>query len=240
MFRLDLIKDSILLFFFRLNMESDEEDKIFPELLAEAGFQNTAKRVWQFNHNGNTVAFLGRGNSPIDYVPRVTGFIDGDIADIWLDLCSIEKFLAWITVNNPKEETPGFTQEIEVNETKQTIETKIVPTRDRQLTILTWGTAIMNHKPSASQRNFFVGVITTRKRGVNLKKHNGKSEEIQVGIMADPKFPALINNIVNEVEEHDLKVISISCTKGRHRSVAMAEIVKKYIYPNAQIQHLTL
>ena len=43
-----------------------------------------------------------------------------------------------------------------------------------------------------------------------------------------------------QVEHSDLKCISINCTKGRHRSVAAAEILKKTYYPNATVKHLTI
>lgn len=220
--------------------EKEEEEKNFPILLAEANFRKTSKRVWQLTVSDHTVAFIGTGNSPLNYSVRISGFDDKDIDDLWRQMLSIEKLLVWVQVNSHKEETPGFTQEIEVDSNKQSIETTVMPTNDRQLTILTWGVAKMAHTPSVSQRNWFVGVITTRKYGVNLKKNNGKSEEIQAGIMADPKFPNILNSIVSEVEKNNYTVISISCTKGRHRSVAMAEILKKHIYPQAQVRHLTL
>lgn len=147
-----------------------------------------------------------------------------------------EKLIAWIRSNS--EENPGFTRE--VDDIPSIIETNINTNRDRMLTILTWGVAKISYTPASSEKNWFVGMITTRKLGVNLKKHDGTSREIQEGIMLDPKFPDILNTILAAVETNNYKVISISCTRGRHRSVAMAEILKKYIYPNAQINHLHL
>lgn len=222
-------------------MEADD-DKTFPELLEAANFQHTSKKVWQFEINGHNIAFIGSGDDPLDYKVRVTGFTDfeTDVNDLWLNMLSIEKFVNWVRINSHQEEAPGFSQDIEIADTKQHIQTAVAPTVDRKLTILTWGIAKMNHKPDKSQRNWFVGVITARKYGVDTRKNDGRTEEIQSGIMTDSKFQEILDSIVTEVEKNNYTVISISCTKGRHRSVAMAEILKKYIYPMAQIQHLTL
>ena len=37
-----------------------------------------------------------------------------------------------------------------------------------------------------------------------------------------------------------LKCIGINCAKGRHRSVAAAELLKRYYYPSAVVEHLTI
>ena len=53
-----------------------------------------------------------------------------------------------------------------------------------------------------------------------------------------PSLLALL--AATQVEHSNLSCISINCTKGRHRSVAAAEILKKTYYPNATVKHLTI
>ena len=46
--------------------------------------------------------------------------------------------------------------------------------------------------------------------------------------------------VVGRVEADDLRVVSFVCTKGRHRSVAAAEIFVRLYYPLGRTVHLTI
>ena len=75
---------------------------------------------------------------------------------------------------------------------------------------------------------------------MNLRKMNGLSSEIQARISRCSLFPTWITMVIEAIETKNLSVISINCTKGRHRSVAAAEILKAVYYPKATIEHLTI
>jgi len=53
-------------------------------------------------------------------------------------------------------------------------------------------------------------------------------------------FPDFMISIQKIIEENDLRIVSFNCSKGRHRSVAAAELLKKLVYPNSEIIHLEL
>lgn len=97
----------------------------------------------------------------------------------------------------------------------------------RELTILTWGKALRARTPNESERNFDVCQISKGKpHGVDLKKNNGLCEEIQKHIAKQTRFPDYKKTVVDFVLAHPhVKVISINCTKGRHRSVAFAQLI---------------
>jgi len=110
----------------------------------------------------------------------------------------------------------------------------------RALTILTWAKAAHKHKPDRSQKNYSVEMISIRDQGLNLKRLTGRGQDIQNRILAEPKFVRVMKQIVREVEENDYTVISVCCAQGRHRSVAIAELLRKLYYPSAEINHLDL
>ena len=51
---------------------------------------------------------------------------------------------------------------------------------------------------------------------------------------------AWLSMTVSKIEDGNLQAIGINCAKGRHRSVAAAEILKQLFYPAAKIEHLTI
>lgn len=106
--------------------------------------------------------------------------------------------------------------------------------------LMTWGKASQKRAPKESQRNWAVSNISIKDYGLNLKKINGKNRDLQSKINCDPKFMQLIELMVKEINENKYETISISCDKGKHRSVAIAEILKKLYYPRAEIIHLDL
>ena len=106
--------------------------------------------------------------------------------------------------------------------------------------IYTWGKAYRKHAPEESKRNWAVSNTSILDYGFKLRKINGKNKQLQSKIICDHRFIQIIEQIVKEVEENKYECISISCDQGRHRSVAIAEILKQLYYPQAEIIHLHL
>ena len=115
-------------------------------------------------------------------------------------------------------------------------------TEERKLVIYTWGASLRKACPHKTGHNFNVCGVSYRKKatGVDLRKMTGMDEELKAKIATAPRFEAYITAIVKVVERDDLSVISINCRKGRHRSVAVANVLKDRYYPNAQVVHLEL
>lgn len=112
--------------------------------------------------------------------------------------------------------------------------------RERELLIYTWGKALRKAAPNDSSFNFNAGVLNGRGGGANLRTMNGLSEEVQRNVASCGLFPRWLEMVTNKVEQSDLAIISINCTKGRHRSVAAAEILRSVYYPRATTRHLTI
>jgi hypothetical protein len=113
----------------------------------------------------------------------------------------------------------------------------------REIVIYTWGNSVRKLKPEDSEINFNVIPIVSlnRRAGLNLKKLNGMSKEIQQCLYQIPKFTTFISNIVSVINDNpSLDCISINCKNGIHRSVAVAEILKYEYFPNARVVHLEL
>ena len=99
-----------------------------------------------------------------------------------------------------------------------------------------------NYAPAESQFDFNARVLSGRGGGVDLRVMNGTSEEVQRNVASCSAFPRWLESVCYRVEESNppLHTISIRCTKGRHRSVAAAEIMKTFDYPSANVRHLTI
>lgn len=222
--------------------ESDDETMVTQ--LKTAGFQKTSKRVWKRELDGQTITFIGLTDLPVDYTVRVSDLDDKSTNIVWKEIreedSPVKKFVQWSYENSAAREVPGETTDVAVGDVSTTLTLEIQPDISRTLIISTWGIAMRDRAPEKSQRNWFVGIISNRAKNVDLRKLNGRSEEVQQGVMEDPKFGMIMNSIVSEVEKKGLNHISISCTKGRHRSVAIAELLKKLFYPNAVLEHLTI
>lgn len=109
---------------------------------------------------------------------------------------------------------------------------------DRQLGIWTWG---VNQKGSGgsphpkSDFNVNASVISSSKKGLNLKQLDGRDSKIQRRVCRAKAFEFLLRSTVKKIESTDAKQISVNCSKGRHRSVAFAEILRDHYYPNAKV-----
>jgi len=112
--------------------------------------------------------------------------------------------------------------------------------RSRPLLIYTWGKALRKAAPPDSGCNFNAGILNGRGGGADLRTMNGLSEEVQNNVASCGLFPRWITMVCHKVEHSNLDCISINCTKGRHRSVAAAEILKQVYSPQATTKHLTI
>ena len=68
--------------------------------------------------------------------------------------------------------------------------------------------------------------------------HRGTEEILQKGMEAGSGYDNLMIEIVTHIDTYNSKVIGIYCSAGHHRSVALVELLKKYVYKNAIIKHL--
>lgn len=110
----------------------------------------------------------------------------------------------------------------------------------RKLLIYTWGKRLKKRKPYQSQRNFNASVLNGRAKGIDLRKNNGLNIRIQQVVSKCTSFRTWIRFLVEKIETDNLHTISINCAKGRHRSVAAAEILKKVFYLQSKVIHLTI
>lgn len=110
----------------------------------------------------------------------------------------------------------------------------------RELMIYTWGKRLKKNKPQQSQCNFNASILNGRAGGIDLKNNNGLYLPIQKVVSRCSAFEKWISMTIKKIESNDLKIISINCAKGRHRSVAAAEILRKVYYPSAKVIHLTI
>jgi len=116
---------------------------------------------------------------------------------------------------------------------------------DRELIIYTWGKKVRQRLNYKVDKNFSVEMLniksnTNESTSSILKKHNGKAKQVEDLVLNNKKFIKIVCNMLYEIEKNNYKCISINCLKGRHRSVATAEFLKKNYYPNAYIKHLEL
>ena len=114
---------------------------------------------------------------------------------------------------------------------------------NRKLLIFTWGRKVMKWeavRQKGAQQNFNASVLNGRGAGVDLRKMNGLDPEVQRCVGRCPRCPQWLALTVGAIEKKDLAVIAINCAKGRHRSVAAAELLRALYYPSANVQHLTI
>jgi RNase adaptor protein for sRNA GlmZ degradation len=97
-----------------------------------------------------------------------------------------------------------------------------------ELTIYTWGNKHHKRCPVVCQKSFNVaGISNYKPRHINLKKVDGRDEELQKHISKQSRFEDYMESIVKAIDVDNVRVLSVYCHKGRHRSVATAELLKK-------------
>eukprot|EP00438_Fugacium_kawagutii_P016519 Skav222457 [mRNA] locus=scaffold3319:151576:152598:+ [translate_table: standard] len=216
------------------------ETSLGPSLLA-AGFTQWSPQLFAESDRGVTVE--------LSEVLSIT--VDGVDTEDLMDWASMQltadpgnfgaRLLEWVTAQRSPE--PGFLED----EEEGTKGPDFLPSpeelgvrRDRLLLVYTWGKALRKAAPGDSEHNFNAGILNGRGGGADLKSMNGLWDEVQSNVASCGLFPRWISMVCAKVEHSDLRCISINCTKGRHRSVAAAEILKKTYYPNATVKHLTI
>jgi len=212
--------------------------------LVAAGFVAYGHGIFSHGDRGATVEV---GVSELSLT--VDGIDAEDLSDrasiqLQVDVANFGKsFVEWVTAQRSPE--PGFTEdggEVAAGEGLEFLPPgeELGVTGDRELLVLTWGKALRKAAPPESECNFNAGILNGRGGGADLRTMNGLSDEVQSNVACCSLFPRWISMVCAKVEHSDLRCISINCTKGRHRSVAAAEILRKLYYPRATVRHLTI
>ena len=130
----------------------------------------------------------------------------------------------------------GFNQETKIdNDFDYNTIKDIMYNKNRRLIIYSWG--ILRHAEPKCEISFDLTKFTTKTDIKDIRKFDGRDEEIQHSIIQHPLFTELIKKIIEEIETNNSTEISFFCNHGKHRSVGWAEILKKYYYPNSIIKH---
>jgi len=194
-----------------------------------------------FEHDAGITVFLG------DEMEITVDGIDGQDLDGWAHLqlaVNVPSFGARL-IEWAEAQRSGdgfFDDDSEVDDGLDFLPTpeRLGVDSTRSLVIYTWGKALRKSEPADSQHNFNAGILNGRGGGADLRTMNGTSDEVQRNVASCSLFPRWLEMACNKIETSTLQRISINCTKGRHRSVAAAEIMKKFYYPNAEVRHLTI
>lgn len=187
-------------------------------------------------------AIVNENGVEIDVKSIYQSFIDGNEESSGVEMCKwIEtKFLC-------REEAYGF-DDIYLNvashsehDTSEDTPDDNIDISNQVILIYSWGNGCRVRKPEGSHANFSACGITCLKKGLNLKSLTGKHKSIQECVRESSQFRPLIQSIIDTVrEDSSITTISINCTRGKHRSVAIAEILKNDIFPCATVQHLEI
>jgi len=109
------------------------------------------------------------------------------------------------------------------------------------VTIYTWGNKKHKTCPVKTEKDFNVaGISSYKPHGLDLKKNTGRHPRLQQHIARQKKFDLYMNSILTFIRGGGRK-ISVYCHKGRHRSVATAELVGEELREEGytvDIQHL--
>jgi UPF0042 nucleotide-binding protein len=75
----------------------------------------------------------------------------------------------------------------------------------------------------------------------SLRELDGRTDEVQQYVRTDPKFKSIFDAAL--AHRHPFAVLAFGCYGGRHRSVAMAELVAKELRKGGievEVKHLAL
>eukprot|EP00811_Abedinium_folium_P036098 NODE_8839_length_1466_cov_7.377894.p1 GENE.NODE_8839_length_1466_cov_7.377894~~NODE_8839_length_1466_cov_7.377894.p1 ORF type:complete len:388 (+),score=123.74 NODE_8839_length_1466_cov_7.377894:115-1278(+) len=211
--------------------------------LASAGFEDCHYGIFMHGGLGVTVELSDTLSITVD------GIATDDLADwVELQLQSGNDFgpqlIDWTTAQRSAE--PGFLEDDEAEPTGSAgidflpSPTDLNVSPQRIILLYTWGKAIRKSPPSDSQFTFNASVLNGKGGGADIRTQNGLCEEIQRNVASCALFPRWLEMVTSKIEGANLQCVSIVCTKGRHRSVAAAEILRKLFYRNASVSHLTI
>ena len=95
--------------------------------------------------------------------------------------------------------------------------------------IWTWGNKRRKQPPAKSQHNFNVCNVTAgyKPHGVDLRKIDGRDERLQLKIQRGKNYERYMDALLSKVQDAGITKLAINCHKGRHRSVAFAELAKQ-------------
>lgn len=121
--------------------------------------------------------------------------------------------------------------------------------RDAPLRILTFGNAHGNYRSLCGlcDATFGATIIQSDKRRIkNLHKARGTQDDVIRVVSAAPQFREFVQRLVARVRDGPLRrnTIGIYCTKGHHRSVAIAEwLLRNHVFGltcPVTVEHKTL
>jgi hypothetical protein len=100
------------------------------------------------------------------------------------------------------------------------------------LTIITWGKSNHKHwsKPPRSERNFDAQKMTFNNLydDIDLERMRGDDDVLFERFIKTQRFLNFVKSIIKVVEKNNFKCISINCTRGRHRSRAVARAIGEH------------
>ena len=118
---------------------------------------------------------------------------------------------------------------------------------DRPLHILTWGDAMLakTSEKLKAANGFHVNakMLNGRGGGADTSQNALQDGRILLNVaesLCEGRGLLLLQQTLRKIEETDAACISVFCTKGRHRSVSLAELLHAKYYPHGVVRHLTI
>ena len=117
---------------------------------------------------------------------------------------------------------------------------------ERQLQLLTWGDSLLgkrSEKLRGVQFHVNAKLLNGRGGGADTKHNALQDSRILLNVadsLSSGRGLLLLSQTVRKIEEENLDCISVFCSKGRHRSVSLAVLLKVACYPQAGVRHLTI
>jgi hypothetical protein len=202
--------------------------------------------------NGHPVTFEISGYTTILAYSNESEYFD----DIHRILLSLDTFdgntsivptkVIQLFIKELKDES-GFDDTIDVDDSKidetywDFLKSKAIV--DRKIVVHTFGNKFKqyDHWCHKVDHAFNALMINSAKpKGCNLRDARGTDDIIKKAVRSGSGFEYFMTSMVESIEANNYGTIGIYCKAGHHRSVACAELLKDYIYPNARVEHLTI